>query len=154
MQFLESELTTFTTSVWGSFLQMEVQQNEKPFELERDDYLTASIHITGAWNGLVAVDCPRSLTHKAAEKLFMQTGKVSYEEEADSLAEVANMIGGNLKSRLPQPSALDIPVVSMEEVNEKNPEMELITQVTFECEGEQFRVSIFKNNNAQPFVPS
>lgn len=154
MQFLEPELTSFTASVWSTFLQLEIQQNEKPFDLERDDYLTASIHISGAWNGLVAVDCSRALTHKAAEILFMQTGKVSYEEEADTLAEVANMIGGNLKSRLPQPSQLDIPVVSMEEFKEKNPEMELLTQITFECEGSQLRVSLLINNNAKSFIPS
>ncbi len=67
----------------------------------------------GAWRGAVVLQCPTQHAYQAAEAMFAaEPGSLGPEEVADALGELTNMVGGNLKNLLPQPSVLSIPSVT------------------------------------------
>lgn len=97
-----------TRAVWQDFLGMPLCEAEPGAGMPE---CTALIGIAGEWNGTVAVGCSRALARKAAAAMFH--GEESTMTEAqwkDALNEVVNIIGGNVKSLLPGPSSLALPV--------------------------------------------
>lgn len=76
------------------------------------DVVTACIHIAGAWNGVVLVQP----SHAAAKRLaaaFMNIAEADLEpaDVTESVAELCNIVGGGVKSLLPGPAALSLPLV-------------------------------------------
>jgi chemotaxis protein CheX len=78
-----------------------------------EERLTGCVHITGEWRGAVLVEASDELSREAASAMFATpVADLSADEIADSLGELANMIGGNVKSLLPGPSTLSTPTVA------------------------------------------
>ncbi len=58
------------------------------------------------------LECERALAAEAAAALLLiDPAEVGEQEIHDTLAELINMVGGNLKSLLPQPNDLGLPQV-------------------------------------------
>jgi len=75
------------------------------------DY-TASVGFCGDWKGALLVRCGVATAESFARKL-LKTPRVFSEDISDAMGEVANMIGGNLKSVLPPGVALSVPCVAL-----------------------------------------
>jgi chemotaxis protein CheX len=74
--------------------------------------IVACIQITGAWNGTVALHCPTPLARQVAAAMFsVKPDEITGVEMQDSLGELVNMLGGNLKALLPEPCQLSLPAV-------------------------------------------
>lgn len=72
----------------------------------------AMVSITGAWAGHVRIGCTRAAGAVVAAKLMLlEPTELSPEDVCDALGEFVNIVGGNIKSALPGPSALSLPVV-------------------------------------------
>jgi chemotaxis protein CheX len=72
----------------------------------------AAVSITGAWSGHVVVACSdQASRHAAAALLGIDAHDVTLDDVADAMGEVANVIGGNVKSLLPDSCALSLPHV-------------------------------------------
>lgn len=74
--------------------------------------VTASISISGAWQGDVEVRMSHALARRLARELL--DGDATATEDADVrdvVGELASIIGGNLKGLLPEPSALSLPSI-------------------------------------------
>ena len=111
MQFAAADITQLATDIWGSVLGLEIEPAETA-ELG-EDCLTGCIQIAGAWRGSVRLDVPRSFAHQIAATMFdLSLPKVSEDDMTDALAELTNMLGGNIKSVLPGPSCLALPTVT------------------------------------------
>ncbi len=77
--------------------------------------------------------------------MFSQTEDNStFEDIQDALGELANMMGGNIKSLLPVPSTLSFPVVAITNHDLRFPKTETVAMLTFECENDPFMVTIVK----------
>ncbi len=107
------EVVDITREVWSSFLGLDLEP------LYLDDLPTTGasmsgvVGISGAWNGSVAVECGVEHAQAAAEAMFAaEAGSLAPEEVADAWGELTNMVGGNIKSLFPAPSALSVPTVS------------------------------------------
>jgi len=78
----------------------------------RTDRLTAVIHLAGAWKGRVLVE---TSVRQACRLTSLITGVVEpsglNDDVRDALGEVANMVGGNLKSFLGRGVELSMPLV-------------------------------------------
>jgi chemotaxis protein CheX len=102
--------------------------------------LRGSVTITGTSNGIVTVDCSETLARRLAAAMFdAEPGALSEEDVLDSLGEVANIIGGNIKALLPGPSRLGLPKIDHDV--SAPPDHTLVEQ-SFSCTGEPFRVSL------------
>lgn len=100
----------------------------------------ASVTISGTSNGLVAVDCSEELARRLASAMFdSPESELSEAEVLDSLGEIANIIGGNIKALLPGPSTLGLPKV---ELDVTAPPVGPILEQVFSCTGEALRVTL------------
>ena len=112
-----ADLTEMVEQVWMSYLDPEGIDPLIPSEEEHgESEVHSSVAITGSWQGAVGFGSSQAAARNiAAAFLQMEPGEVSEEDLADVLGEMANIIGGNVKSLLPQPCALSLPQVLVEE---------------------------------------
>ena len=109
-----AELREAVENVWSTMLGIDVERGEA-MVLDRvePDYMTGCIQITGAWQGAVTVDCSIGLARKIASIMFgVEVIDTTPDEVSDSMGEFTNIIGGNIKSFLPDPSHLSLPSVA------------------------------------------
>ena len=146
MQFIEKEICEYTESIWKSILSLDVKPAQNGSGDSNNNYAVAGcIQITGAWNGSVTMHYPMPLAKQVASIMFDLHGEpVENEQIQDALGELTNMTGGNIKSLLPEPSFLSLPAVALTDRALRIPGSELVTQVTFKCNGENFLVSLLK----------
>ncbi len=112
MQFLEKEIQHCTQLVCSTLLDFEVQPSPGYYKASPANTITGSVHITGEWNGTILLSLPSSLVGKLTEKLFsIEPGKSSKNDKEDAVGELINMIGGNIKALLPEPSKLSVPII-------------------------------------------
>jgi len=86
------------------------------------------------------------LIREAAGVIFgFKEGEVSHQDQLDAMYELTNIIGGNIKSLLPEPCQLDLP-----KVQTTTPEMlevagaERVSDLVFDCQGQPMYVSVWK----------
>lgn len=106
------DLMAITGQVWESFLDPEGAYPLLPSPADGTIDVAAAVSVTGAWRGHVVVECSSAASrHAAAALLGVPDGEVTEDDVADALGELANIIGGNVKALLPEPSALSLPYV-------------------------------------------
>jgi chemotaxis protein CheX len=106
------DLIAITDQVWESFLDPDGVNPLLPLPVDGPSDLAAAVSVTGAWRGHVVIECSTAASlHAAAALLGVPSEEVTDEDVADALGELANIIGGNVKALLPEPSALSLPYV-------------------------------------------
>jgi chemotaxis protein CheX len=75
------------------------------------DVVSAWVDITGPWTGSVVLTCAPTTAQALTESVLMTRppAVVDDEDVADALGELANVLGGNIKSVLPGQSKLGLP---------------------------------------------
>jgi chemotaxis protein CheX len=109
------DVASIAGDVWQSFLGEELVAH--PLEDQAPDLtgrtVTGCVQVSGVWKGSIFLQVGADLAAHAAEQMFMaDPGTLSTEEVCDGLGELTNMVGGNIKSLLPGPSALSLPSVA------------------------------------------
>ncbi len=141
------DIIAITQNVFSTVLASPVGDPVRPPEPPPKPALTGSIHISGQWQGSVLVSTTESFADHAAEKMLgIDNSSVAPEDRVDVLAELTNMIGGNIKSLLPGPSNLSLPSVAPG----TPPESALagaadLNHVRMSCVGEEVNVIVRKN---------
>ncbi|BEP14272.1 hypothetical protein acdb102_25830 [Acidothermaceae bacterium B102] len=108
---LSTDLVAIVTDVWGSFLLGELEEHDQPAAAGL--VACASVCLSGAWEGVLMVECePPTAALLSATLLGLEPGETSDLDVADTLGELANVIGGNLKNVLPGPTLMSLPVVA------------------------------------------
>ncbi|MDO9494266.1 MAG: chemotaxis protein CheX [Nocardioides sp.] len=111
-----TDLHAVVDEVWSSFL-----GHEEPLLPALPDATSAgggtwsaATSVTGAWNGVITVEVTDTVAHTATERMLaLGPGQaVTTEDVADAVGELVNMIGGNVKSLMPGPSVLSLPLVA------------------------------------------
>ena len=103
----------------------------------------SEISISGAWNGTVVVESTDKLLRDSASVMFAaEVDDVSADDAVDTLCEVTNMIGGTLKSILPEPCELSIPSMFDDAVPVRSADDGQSVAVEFLCGGEPLRVTV------------
>ena len=108
----DMDIAMITQDVWRAFVGLEVDGPVPTAEFGRDDHPScgASIEIGGAWRGRVVLDCSPVLAGAAAAQVYgVSPESVDGQMMGELMAELANQIGGNLKSLLPQGCQLSLP---------------------------------------------
>ncbi len=145
MQFLEKEIQQYTQLVCSTLLGIEVQPLPGQYEASLSDTFTGSVQISGKWNGALLLSLPSSLVNTLTETLFsLDPEKTTTEDKKDAVGELINMIGGNIKALLPQPSKLSVPLLGLEGQEQFFPSTEMVTHCQFECQGKSFALSLYE----------
>ncbi len=105
------DVAQIVESVFHTMLNLEVRQSNVSSATAVNS-LTAAVHFAGEWRGAVLLQCglPEALAFTDCLMLGGDHSGVD-EDVRDALGELANMVGGNLKSVLPPGVALSIPSV-------------------------------------------
>lgn len=148
MQYAESDITQLARDIWQSVLGLEMVPQIDTVESIADDRLSGSIHIAGAWKGSVTLDAPRPFGRRAAATMFnLPEADVSENDIVDALAELTNMLGGNIKSILPGPSFLALPTVTEGiDYNVSIPDARRMSDLTFQCGESPVRIQLFEQD--------
>jgi chemotaxis protein CheX len=142
MQFFENEIKEYAEFAWST-LDLQISPSSGQFDGNSKNSITANIQISGQWQGVVALTIDYGLAEELAVNMFsIDKGQVTDSEINDALSEMINIIGGNLKSLLPQPNQLSLPMVGSKGTSLHFPFTEQCSQVVFDCGGKKFMVTI------------
>ncbi len=131
-------------SIFATMLNMELFRVETP-EVPPADTLLAGVQIAGEWMGSVVIGLTEGVARAAtAAMLEMDPAEVTPNDEREVAAELANMVGGNLKSLLPGPSFLSLPtIISGRELGLRVHDAELLDDVTLMSEFGPLHVCLY-----------
>lgn len=78
---------------------------------------SASVSVSGGWSGMVTVELTADVARTLTRTMLALPADVPDDElgdadVADAVGELVNMVGGNVKSLMPGPSALSLPSVA------------------------------------------
>ena len=106
------EILCITQTVLSTMAGIEAAACEELSECDGSK-MTGVVQITGGWKGAILVQTtPNFARDAAAAMLQADAASLSAGDLQDVLAELTNMIGGNIKSQVPGPSYLSIPSVT------------------------------------------
>ena len=113
----EQDVRALVADICLALLGRHTQPANLPLHGPLPLHWTACVGIGGGWCGIVTVACPMELARRGAARILGVTPALVDDSAAqDLLAELANILGGNLKgimaSALGQPCHLALPVVA------------------------------------------
>ncbi len=99
-------------SVFLTMMDLEVSPSRTPWAPSHDQ-LTSAVHISGDWNGALLFECDRRQACQFAGRFLSMDPPESVNDDVrDVLGELANMIGGNMKSAVATGLSLSMPSVT------------------------------------------
>lgn len=111
-----------------------------------DGGLTATVEFSGEWHGAVVLRCTGPQAALFAAKMLGEEEVPEVNDEVrDVLGELANVVGGNMKSFLCPGVALSLPRVS--DVNDESVDLSrsnVLTEVNFASEADVFQVALLR----------
>jgi chemotaxis protein CheX len=150
MQNLDTtKVSEAVESVWSTMLGLQTSMNQAMMCSKlRPSILTGCIQITGAWQGAVTVECTGGLARRVAAIMFgSDVCDITPDQINDALGELTNIIGGNIKALLPEPSHLSMPAVTEgTDYFFSVPGSKQIAKLNFSCEGKPFQVTILQSH--------
>lgn len=145
----ESDLAEMVEQVWESYLDPEgISPLIPTYDENQPSEVHSSVAITGSWNGHVVYASSRAAAQRAAAAfLAMELDEVSEEDISDTLGELANIVGGNVKAMLPPGAQLSLPQVELvPETSARFPNAERINGVYGVWEGEPVSISMWQSS--------
>lgn len=104
-------IAEITQTFWGAYLPDagELVLATSPPEFED---VRGRVDIDGAWSGCVEVSCSTAVARKVASVMFAaEPDAIDAADVRDAVGELVNVVGGNIKSILPAPTNLSVPVL-------------------------------------------
>jgi chemotaxis protein CheX len=112
------ELLSIAEMVWASYLD---PAGEHPLVVDPAPGrgygatdVVATVAISGAWDGRVLLSFSETAARRATAALLGSgVEDLNHDDVADAVGELANIIGGSVKSLMPQPAVLSLPAVAV-----------------------------------------
>ncbi|WP_433827465.1 chemotaxis protein CheX [Actinoplanes sp. CA-015351] len=145
----ESDLAEMVEQVWESYLDPEgVSPLIPTYDENQPSEVHSSVSITGSWSGHVVFASSHVAARRAAAAfLAMEAEEVSEEDISDTLGELANIVGGNVKAMLPSGAQLSLPQVMLApETSTRYPNARRISGVYGIWEGEPVSISMWHSS--------
>jgi chemotaxis protein CheX len=152
MLISDDDLNQLVESVWQT-LMGSAPSSYVPGAPPTDsgEWMTGTVRISGEWTGTVAVSCPVESVRQQAARMFDLTPEsVSPDDMRDALGEIANVLGGNLKSLMPAPTRLSLPEVGTPASASSAPRTERTlvkgTFLSFSGQNHPFHVAVMQSH--------
>lgn len=149
MKLNNADIVQIVATIWQSLLGIEgVTETDPPFAASGAGSMATCVQITGEWKGAVVLGCGETFAARAATAMFETPQQDRNRTDMqDAVAELTNMIGGNLKGLLDLPHAcqLSMPsVVAGADFTTRVPGSRVINRVALECGGDVIVVSVLE----------
>lgn len=139
----QEEIVVIAQSVLGTMLHIEAMPEQQLSEVSGTDAtFTGCVQISGNWQGAVLVQGTSQLERILASVFFeLPEADVTEADIRDAIAEITNMIGGNIKGQVPSPSYLSIPSVTVgSDFNFHLAGATVLSLAVLDCHGEPLRI--------------
>jgi chemotaxis protein CheX len=150
MQYLEKEIRAFVEMIWSTVLRMDVTAERNEAAQPPTSAIEGRIRIRGGWHGTIVLQTDEKLANRAASKMLcLANGSTASDKDAaDAIAELTNILGGNLKALLPGPSQLGLPVAGPSKDHGLGPVRgHMLSELTFHCDTLPLRVKLFEDES-------
>ena len=151
MALHDAEIAQIVTTICQSVLGIDATQvgDVPPLSaVASAGTLSACVQITGAWQGAVVLGCTDAFAIQAATIMFTSaTEDRNLTDMQDAVAEISNMIGGNLKGLLTVGDAcqLSLPsVVAGADYITRIPKSRPLHRIAMECGGHVIVVTVLE----------
>ena len=116
---------------------------------QASSHVTGCIQISGGWQGAVVLQTTDGFARNAAARMLrLELEELTGEDIQDAMAELTNMIGGNIKSQVPGPSYLSLPTVTTgADFNFRLAHSHPVNEVTLEVESEPLRIVLCESED-------
>jgi chemotaxis protein CheX len=144
-----ADLTEICDQVWASYLDPEGLEPLIPVgPLAGVGDMFAAVSITGAWHGHVVFTCSiGAAKYAAAAFLVMEPDEVTTDDVTDVLGELANIVGGNLKSMLPAGCFVSLPHVVTNGGSTRFPSAVQVCELAGTWKDEPISISMWQSSN-------
>lgn len=147
MNLHETEIMQIIQTIWSSVLSLQCERSVEPPAVAPGS-VAACVQITGAWKGAVVLACSEGFASKAAAIMFsMPDENATLTDKQDAVAELSNMIGGNLKGLLSggEGCQLSLPaVVAGADYNARVPGSRVMQSIGLRSAGHDITVAILE----------
>ena len=146
MTDIEQDIPEIAYSIWETLFSLPLATADAGAEpTEGTRGLTGCVQIDGAWDGAVLLECPTALARQLAAELFRPDGETTAEEVRDTIGELTNMLAGNIKALLPEPSRISLPAVAEgDDYDLRVMGTQAVARVAFTCADETFVVTVLE----------
>lgn len=140
-----NDVVVIAQDIWASFLDLPLEPvPADTVDVSAKSMVGGVVHVQDAWVGAVQLECSADFAAMAAARMFAADGSVTQPDLDDALGELTNMIGGNIKSLLPAPSVLSLPVVRHAVGLSGVPGLTALSRVAFLAAGEPIFITIWR----------
>lgn len=142
------DLTSIAELVWASYVDGEIVPDPAGSD-QGYPAVIAHVSIAGPWNGAVLIGCDPAASRGIAAAMFaMEPEEVSDEEVGDAFGEMANIIGGNVKALMPEPSVLSLPSVALDTRGLQLPGAVMKSRADLLWNGAPVHISVWEGQSA------
>ncbi|MCX5660789.1 MAG: chemotaxis protein CheX [Planctomycetota bacterium] len=151
MKFNPDDIMMLAGTIWESVLSLPIETDEPGSVGNHPRSMAACIQISGAWNGAILLDCPVEFARLAASVMFStEPANAALPDLQDAIAELVNMIGGNIKGLLPETCFLSLPaVVEGGDYSARVPGSTPVGRVAFVCQGHRVSIVILEKTREE-----
>jgi chemotaxis protein CheX len=148
--FGHAELSQLTQDIWTGMLGIPICPDDSSTATLKSKgdgtSLLGCVHISGAWEGAVVIDCALRLARKAAAAfLGVRQDEIPYDQVRDAVGELANMSAGSLKPLVPGPSHISLPsVVAGTDYQLTIPKGHVAAEMRFVADGDVLVLSVLQ----------
>lgn len=146
MTMLEDDLIGLTGAIWESVLGMGALPIDPAAAAARLEghTITSCVHITGEWEGSLAMTFGPSLCRRLASGMFaLDDADLDDELVRDAVGELANIAGGNVKGMVAAETELSLPqVIEGTGYTLSVPGTHVLCEAGFECGPDTFVVTV------------
>lgn len=142
------DVVAITQNIFSTMLDMESYPVPTDTVPEHDSGIVGCIQIVGEYSGTILLKTPTSLATVASSRmLLLHLDDVEDADRQDTIAELTNMIGGNIKSVFPGPSHLSLPTVTNgTDFRLRLYGSSIISETAFQCDEHVFSVVVLIKN--------
>ena len=148
MTALQAPIGEMVETIWSSVLALPVTEADPSKATAHDGPTVAGIvQIAGAWDGAVALHLSERLARRATTAMMgIADADITRADLQDTLGELANMTGGNVKALLPEPCTLGLPViVEGGAYRLRLPGSTQLLQCALQSDGDPFTVTVLQH---------
>ena len=140
---MDDDIREIATSIWETLFSFPLDSAADAGS-PKDLAITGCIHIDGAWHGAVMLQCGEELATALAGELF-RSDTPTPDEVSDAIGELTNMLAGNIKALLAEPSRISLPTVAWGDDYALTVRgTTLVSTVPFRCEGSPMVVTLLQ----------
>jgi|SRR5579884_2295204 len=137
--------------LFATMLGMQARPIAEPHSLS-EEMITSAIYFTGSFSGALVFECVRTQAWSFATAFMgLQREELSEADVLDTIGEIANIIGGNLKHCLPHGSSITTPsVIVGRSYRLTVGGATVVARLAFTAEDDPFFVTILRTENGAP----